>query len=195
MFVNSAPTMKRKKSKQRSERSERSEKLSSGVLIGLGVETDADLRVADESARPNLSPQVNGSPATNAQPVPKEQQISNDLNGKRKAHTVYMASDDDDDDDEGEAATSPRKKRKILRDTLAKRVEVNGQDGEGRRGKKEMEDVKRIREGLPIAPFKEVLLKEVARRDVVVVLGETGSGKTTRAHTSYTADNTMLTTP
>uniref|UniRef100_A0A6N2LQQ6 RNA helicase n=1 Tax=Salix viminalis TaxID=40686 RepID=A0A6N2LQQ6_SALVM len=46
------------------------------------------------------------------------------------------------------------------------------------------EIIKRQRESLPIASVKERLVQEVKNHDILIIVGETGSGKTTLASVS-----------
>jgi len=50
----------------------------------------------------------------------------------------------------------------------------------GARARSEREDLQRVRDSLPIFAYREELLRAVSEHQVMVVVGETGSGKTTQ---------------
>ena len=44
-----------------------------------------------------------------------------------------------------------------------------------------------MQQGLPIRPFKATILETVAKNDFTIIIGETGSGKTTQVAQVWTS--------
>lgn len=86
--------------------------------------------------------------------------------------------DDEDQLSEGDEAASPGKARAIetrpgeSKKQARKRLQADR--------KEKAQHLLSVREKLPVYAVKDAILKEIEERDTVVILGETGSGKTTR---------------
>lgn len=84
---------------------------------------------------------------------------------KKKKKTVFFDGDDQDEDDEDdEEARAFRISQSVSRGTLVQKAK----------------ELLEIREKLPIYQHREKILDYVARNQVTVIIGETGSGKSTQ---------------
>ncbi|EJU01168.1 P-loop containing nucleoside triphosphate hydrolase protein, partial [Dacryopinax primogenitus] len=119
-----------------------------------------------QGSRQNKSRSPNGSINN------KTQHASPNL-GQRRSRTAYMQSDEEDELSSQPNSQSPKKERKMNGAALP-----NGGKDELKRSKEE--DIRSHRMQLPIYDGKGAIVNAVRENDTVVVLGETGSGKTTQ---------------
>ena len=139
----------------------------------------------DTKSVTGATPAMNGASPASASASPKHVngnghgQTRNGSGSQKRVKTFHDDDEEEDDDDD----TDGEGTRKLARVTT-----LAGESKKQARQRQKAERharaeflLKSSRMHLPVWHAKDAILREIEQRDTVVVLGETGSGKTTRA--------------
>ncbi|EJC98012.1 P-loop containing nucleoside triphosphate hydrolase protein [Fomitiporia mediterranea MF3/22] len=125
--------------------------------------------LASSTPKKRLNGFVNGSSSSSKTPnQTKPNGVNGDASPYKKRKIVYM----EENEDHGERLI-------VNGHTTTTSEKVNGKAGHAKASKK-FHDLQDQRRQLPITKGKEALIREFRENDTVVLVGETGSGKTTQ---------------
>lgn len=144
---------------------------------------DGKIKSRKRSPAGEDSLQLNGSDLSKdkqaAASTPRSKGRSRETTPAVTSKRVATFYDDDDQASEGDEADSPGKARGL--DVRAGESKKQARKRQQADRKDKAEHLLAARQKLPVYAVRDAILKEIEERDTVVVLGETGSGKTTRA--------------